>query len=164
MPRWAQLRQAVRLYVRDLPEVNALIDGEESSDALIDLFLLLAVEDWNQTPPLESRTLENHPAPRILLLSAVLELLRSAGIGQARNHLVYNDGGLTVATSDKTAMYQSWMQQIQSEVEEKKRKIKRYNNINACYDGIYSDYWSIAAWTQAGLTGSIANGISGALV
>ena len=86
----------VRDYMRDFPEFNALVDGEETSDGLISLCADLAADDFSSTmPPIGNFTVETHPSLYLLLLGTVIQVLRSAGILQARNNLNYSDGGLT---------------------------------------------------------------------
>ena len=54
---------SVRAYIRDEANVNALLDGQETSDTLIELCAELALDDFNVTPPLIGNyTLDTHPS------------------------------------------------------------------------------------------------------
>lgn len=139
----------VRDYMRDFPEYNALVDGEETSDGLINLCADLAADDFSSTmPPIGNFTVESHPSLYILLLGTVIQILRSAGILQARNNLNYSDGGLTVATSDKAQMYQAYAQWLMQEYEHKKRNLKISLNAAGGWGGIQSEYSWVGAYGQ----------------
>ena len=43
--------QKVRDFMRDESSFNALLDGKETSDTLIEFSAELALDDWNSTPP-----------------------------------------------------------------------------------------------------------------
>jgi hypothetical protein len=139
----------VRDYMRDFPEYNALLDGEETSDGLISLCADLAADDFTNTmPPIGNFQVENHPSLYLLLLGTVIQILRSAGILQARNNLNYSDGGLTVATSDKAQIYRAYAQWIITEYEHKKRNLKISLNAGAAYGGVRSEYSWVGAYGQ----------------
>ena len=68
-------------------------------------------------------------------------MLRSAGILQSRNELVYSSGGVSVRIFDKTQNYQSWIAQFVAEYERKKTNYKMSLNINnAMAGGVMSEY------------------------
>lgn len=139
----------VRDYMRDFPEFNALVDGEETSDGLISLCADLAADDFSNTmPPIGNFTVESHPSLYLLLIGTVIQILRSAGILQARNNLNYSDGGLTVATSDKAQIYMGYVNAMVGEYEGKKRNLKISLNAAGAYGGIRSEYSFIGAYGQ----------------
>jgi len=141
--------EQVRDYMRDFPEFNALTPGEETSDSLINLCADLAADDFSTTmPPIGQFTVESHPSLYLLLLGTVIQILRSAGILQARNNLNYSDGGLTVATSDKAPIYQAYANWIIGEYERKKRTLKISLNAGTAYGGVRSEYSWIGAYGQ----------------
>ena len=41
----------VRMYLRDFPELNRLVDGYESSDRMLAWAVIDALDDFNNTPP-----------------------------------------------------------------------------------------------------------------
>lgn len=139
----------VRTYLRDVVEFNALLSGEETSDGLISLAADLAADDFTNSPPLIGLyTVESHPSLYILFLGTLIHVLRSAGLLQARNNLNYSDGGLTVATSDKSPMYQAWANNFFQEYESKKRTYKMAINAESAYGGVRSEYSWIGAYGQ----------------
>ncbi len=139
----------VRDYMRDFPEFNALVVGEETSDGLINLCADLAADDFSNTmPPIGVFTVETHPSLYLLLIGTVIQVLRSAGILQARNNLNYSDGGLTVATSDKAQIYLAMANALMTEYEHKKRNLKISINAGSAYGGVRSEYSFIGAYGQ----------------
>jgi hypothetical protein len=132
----------VRAYLRDFPELNRLIEGVESSDPHIVEALEDALEDWNLTPPLLRKvTLENHPAPRLLVKKAAMSTLDSVIPLQMRNQVSYSDGqGTSVSTSDKAPAYQSEIRRISDQYEQAKLRFKIAKNIDDGWDsGVASE-------------------------
>ena len=137
-----QARRLLRLFLNDTPELNRLIRTEESDDPKLDLAIALAVDDFNVTPPLlQNYVVENYPSLYLLIYGASIQTLRSAGILQSRNELVYSSGGVSVRIFDKTQHYQSWIAQFVAEYERKKQNYKMALNIsNAMAGGVPSEY------------------------
>jgi hypothetical protein len=70
----------VRAKLRDYPELNRLVAGQENSDRLIGLALMETVDDYNTTPPpLEHKKLSNFPNVSLLIQGAVVKVLQSLG-------------------------------------------------------------------------------------
>lgn len=131
----------VRSFIRDEKNLNALLDGEETSDTFVKFAGELALDDFNTTPPLIGNfNLSSHPSKSLLLLATVIYILKSAGVLQSRNQLDYASGGVTVATSNKTPLYQSWVQVMMQEYEAKKANLKKALNAEAAYGGVSSEY------------------------
>jgi hypothetical protein len=143
-----------RDFIRDVPALNALLDGVETSDTLIGFSLELALDDFNTSPPLIGNyQLETHPSQSLILMSTILWILKSAGLMQSRNQLDYSAGGLTVATSNKTPLYQSWINIFMQEYEAKKANLKKSINAEAAYGGVHSEY------TQVNFGGGLLYGL-----
>lgn len=123
----------IRAKMRDYAELNRLISGRESSDRDIAVALMLALDDWNITPPfIDSVSLTNHPARSLLIDGAIIQLLQSVGLLQTRNHMQYSDGqGVQVSTSDKAPQLMSWLNLFTSTYEQKKFKFKQAENLRA---------------------------------
>lgn len=140
----------VRDYLRDHPQFNALqLNDFETSDAVVSLCADLAADDFSTSPPLIGRfSVENHPSLYLLFIGTVLQVLRSAGLMQARNDLNYSDGGLTVATSNKSPIYKAWADMYYAEYEQKKRTLKISINASSAYGGVASEYMFIGAYGQ----------------
>ena len=134
----------LRKFLRDIDELNKLLDGKESSDSQLRMAIEDALDDWNITPPLIAKvTLENHPSRRLLIRGAAIEVLTSAGIFYARNRLNYSDGGITVAVFDKSQDYAAWANKFAADYERKKLETKKAQNIAAGWGGVQSEYYEI---------------------
>lgn len=137
-----EARRLLRLFLNDTPELNRLIRRQESTDEKLDLAILLAIDNFNITPPhLGDVTVANFPSIFLLIYGASIQVLRSAGLLQSRNELVYSSGGVSVRIFDKTQLYQSWIAQFVAEYEMKTRNFKLAANINqSLASGVSSEY------------------------
>ena len=141
---------AVRAFMRDYPELNRLIKGEEHSDRLIAWAIIDALDDFNSTPPMTGFGLSNFPSKHLLLRGTVISLLESVGLLMTRNHLTFSDGGIQVGVSDKTPLIQSWIQMFTNKYEQKKAQLKVAINIeNGWGGGVHSEY----SWTSGSYGG-----------
>jgi len=142
--RQQEARRLLRLFLNDTPDLNRLIRTYESTDEKLDLAMLLAVDDYNVTPPLLSTSqVSNFPSLYLLIYGASIQVLRSAGLLQSRNELAYSSGGVSVRIFDKTQLYQSWIAQFVAEYERKKQNFKIALNINSALAGGVSSEYSI---------------------
>ena len=144
-----EARRLLRLFLRDTAELNRLIRREETNDARLDLAIMLAIDDWNITLPiLESVNISTYPSIYLLIHGAAIQVLKSAGLLQARNQLDYQAGNLTVRLSNKSALYSQWLMQFAQDYETKKSGLKKYLNIEGGWnEGIPSEYSSIGWYT-----------------
>jgi len=136
----------VRLFTRDFPELNRLIEGEESSNRMIAWAIIDALDDWNTTPPfLNPISVADFPGRHLLCRGAVISLLESVGLLQTRNHLTFSDGGLTVSVSDKAPLLMQWISMFKASYEDKKRRVKASMNVEMAFEGAgaYSEYFVI---------------------
>ncbi len=140
------VRQHLRTFLRDFPEENRLVAGEENPDSVLDLGILLAVDDFNfATAPLIGQyRLENFPSLHLLILGAAIQVLRMAGIMSSRNFLNFSAGGVSATISDKTAAYQSWINQLQADYEAKKNGVKMFINLSQAWGGVATPYSGLA--------------------
>jgi hypothetical protein len=128
-----------RLFMRDFPELNRLVAGEETDDRMIAFCCMEALSDFNSEPPhLGFYTFEMfvqkgwvHP----LRNGTICQILHTIGLLQTRNHLPFSDGGLNVAVSDKTPLLQSWIQLFCNKWEMWKSKAKVSQNIAGILTG-----------------------------
>jgi len=150
-PTFNQFVAGVRLYMRDYPELNRLVAGEESSGRMIAFAVLEALSDFTAHPPnlgvfsfeyFLARGWTHH-----LRIGTICRLLEMVGILQTRNHLPFSDGGLNVAVSDKTPLLQSWIQLFERRWETWKERTKISENIARCMgtggEGLASEYFAI---------------------
>jgi hypothetical protein len=137
----------VRGYVRDFPELNRIIHGEESSNRLIEYCVRLAIDEYNTTPPLTRFPLQQFPSRTILLQLTLLYLLQSVGILHSRNRIAYNDGGFSVETEQQDTLYQNWINLIRSQVMPRLQRLKVAINIESGWGaGVGSEYGWIHGW------------------
>lgn len=140
-----------RLYMRDFPELNRLVAGEESDDRMIAFAVLEALSEFQSEPPdLGVYAFEDFMTrgwAHMLRLATICHLHHMVGILQTRNHLPFSDGGLNVAVSDKTPLLQSWIQIMCSRWQQWKGRIKAAENIrNVINDGtggVSSEYFAV---------------------
>ena len=139
----------LRQYLRDFPELNRLIDGQETSDRMLAWAVIDALDDFNNSPPhIGVYTVGNFPYKSLLLRGSVIAVLESVGLLQMRNQMQYSDGGITVSVSDKAPMIMQWINMLQSTYETKKLNYKISRNIQDAFqgDGIMSDYYFLGGY------------------
>jgi hypothetical protein len=142
--------QLVRLYMRDFPELNRLVAGEESSDRQMAWAVVDALADFNGTPHLTNYALEDllqRNQHHLLLRMTVESLIESVGLLQTRNHINYSNGGINVGVNDKTPLLMNWLQYFKATTEQKKQRVKVALNIEGILgpsnSGVFSELWSI---------------------
>jgi len=134
----------LRKFLRDIDELNKLLDRKETSDNQLELALDMALDDWNMTPPpLYLVDYTNFPSPNMLIRGATIQVLTSAGILYSRNKLDYSDGGITVRVSDQAQEYMAWLNMISNDYERKKLELKKAINLAMCWGNVYSEYSQI---------------------
>ena len=145
-----QFAGEVRGFVRDFPELNRLISGEESSNRMIRYCCELAIDEWNTTPPLSGHAITNFPSRVILLHLTMIHLLTSVGILKSRNSFAYSDGGFTVQTDEHDTRYQRWIQFFRSTGPASRHAIQQLKislNIQGGWDaGVGSEYGWLHGW------------------
>ena len=144
--------QVVRLYLRDFPELNRLIAGEETSDRMIAWSVFDAVSDFNSTPHVTNFSLDGLLAQNLqhlLLRMTAVTIIESVGLLQTRNHINYSTGGMNVGVNDKTPMLMNWLQYFKGFTEQRKQQVKVAMNISSILGGgqvgMHSEYWNVNA-------------------
>jgi len=152
-PGFSRFVAGVRLYLRDHSALNRLIKGEETNDRMIAWCVLDAISDFNGTPPdvgtwtfdaMMQRNLQS-----MLRTGTVIRVLESVGLLQTRNHLPFNDGGLSVSVSDKAPLLQSWIDRLKADWKPAVKETKIALNIESLLDGgcgVASEYFAISGW------------------
>jgi hypothetical protein len=139
--RFEKAKKYLRLFLRDTPQLNRLITGYESDDEMLTFALDMTIDDWNVTTPVIGNTnIGNFPSLSLLMQGAVIYVLKSQGIYQARNELNYQSGGSSFVRANKSNYYQSWMINLANEYELKKRNLKMQQNISNGWGGVASEY------------------------
>jgi hypothetical protein len=144
--------QMVRLYHRDLPELNRIVSGEESSDRQIAWAVVDALSDFNGTPHFTSLSLEDllgRNQHSLLLRMTTIALVESVGLLQTRNHINYSNGGINVGVNDKTPMLMNWLQYFRAFTDQMKQRVKVALNIEGIlgpsHSGVHSELWAVNA-------------------
>ena len=137
----------VRAFIRDFPELNRLISGEETSNRLIEYCAHLAVDEYNTSPPLTRHDISSFPSRTILLNLTLIQILTSVGILHSRNRFSYNDGGFSVETEQQETLYQNWIQLLRSQTMPRMQALKVAKNIESGWGGgVGSEYGWIHGW------------------
>lgn len=142
--------QMVRGYMRDLPELNRIVAGEESSDRQIAWAVLDALSNFNGTPHFTMLSLDDLlqlQQHHLILRMSAISLIESVGLLQTRNHINYSTGGTNVGVNDKTPMLMNWLGYFKSSTEQQKQRVKVAINIGGILgpgnSGLFSEYWAV---------------------
>lgn len=139
--RMERARRYLRLFLRDTPQLNRLIRKEESDNELLDFALEMTISDWNSTSPhIDHIDINNYPSLYLLMHGAVIQIMKSQGLYQARNELSYQAGGSSFMRFNKSSYYMNWMINLSNDYEIKKRNMKISKNITGGWGGIASEY------------------------
>lgn len=133
----------VRHFMMDYPEVNVLHDNVEVfSDDDIKKALDWSVENFNSEPPLHIRitSINDIPSSQLILMGATKWLLQSFIIGQQRNHLNYNDGGISIVDKDQHQHISQFLAAYNQEYKDLLARTKQYININEGYGDVLSQW------------------------
>lgn len=138
-------KEYLRLFLMDTEELNRLLRRKEIDDKRLDMAIQLCISDWNTTTPkIGTVTVASFPSLYLLIHGAAIQCLKMAGLYQSRNELTYSSGGSSFVRANKTAYYQSWIQNFSAEYETKKLNLKMQQNIESAYGGgFHSEYWMI---------------------
>lgn len=137
----------VRAYIRDFPELNRLISGEESSSRMIEYCAHLAIDEFNTMPPLTTYGISAFPSRTVLLYLTICHLLTSVGILKSRNRFQYSDGGWSSDTEQQDTLYMNWIQLLRGQVKPQAQSLKIAINIEGGWGaGVGSEYGWIHGW------------------
>jgi hypothetical protein len=140
----------VRLFVRDFPELNRLVAGEESGDRFIAWAVVDAIARFNGTPHFTALALEDlllRNQHHLLTRMTVESLLESVGLLQTRNHINYSTGGTNVGVNDKTPLILNWLQYFKATTEQRLQQVKVAFNIEGILgpgnSGVHSELFAV---------------------
>jgi hypothetical protein len=149
-PTFRAFVASVRFYMRDIPELNRLVAGEESGDRQIAWATVDALSDFNGTPHFTRYTLEDvlsRNLQYLLLRMTVCSLIESVGLLQTRNHVNYSTGGINVGVNDKTPLLMNWLQYYKAFTDQRKQHVKIALNIEGILgpsnSGVFSELWVV---------------------
>lgn len=124
------LTQMTRKFMNDFPHLNELRGVAECDEPDLRLYAVMALDDYNSSPPLITPvSFENHPSVQLLMLGTICYAFLSKGILQLRNNLQYNDGGIVVNIWDKGPAYAGNAASFGQMWEMKKLNLKRSINL-----------------------------------
>lgn len=138
-----QVVENLRLFLGDSPEENKLIAGFELNNDKLKLAVRLAMDEFNNTPPIMTFTVSTFPSLMVLLHGATVQCLIMAGLIASRNYLQFSDGGISEVMNDKTTQYQGHIQQltgILGNYKQKSDEIKIAINMESAWGTIGSPY------------------------
>ena len=146
--RMERAKRYLTLFLQDTPELNRLLRKEESNDEMKLFAIEMTISDWNSTAPfIDQVHIGNYPSLYLLMHGAVIQILKSQGLLQARNELNYQAGGSSFVRFNKSTYYMNWMINLANDYEVKKRNMKIAKNITKGWGGVASEYDRIGyAW------------------
>jgi len=131
--------QDIRTHMRDVEQRNDLLERVEFTDKEIEKALQFAVDRFQMIPPFVQTSI-----PRALvILGTMAQLLTAEAIAQARNHLNYQDAGISVSTDDKWSAYLQLGEQLRAQFESAAEQVKVSQNAEEAFGGSHSPYWGL---------------------
>lgn len=138
----------LRAFIKDTADLNRLERLQENSDLDLYRCLLNVLDEINyEIMPLSNYTEFSNIPPNILTMGGTIQALISNGILSARNTLTYSDqGGVTVQDYDKYGRYLNFFNLFLNRYMRAVQSWKQYQNIEAVWGGVGSDYATINMW------------------
>jgi hypothetical protein len=131
----------VRLYLRDTPADNTLLDDVEFSSVEVMAALRRPIDIFNETPPDLCRyTAATFPWREHWMQAAVGYLMQTAAYHYSRNELTYSSGGLSAVDKDKGRVYQQVAAEKIAEFKEWMMRKKVEMNMDMGYGTLNSPY------------------------
>jgi hypothetical protein len=150
--------EEIRMFMRDQPDYNILLDDIEFSDGDITRAMRLTVAKWNALPPITSLPDASLLNEWILLCGVCCILLKSEGLRQMRNQLQTQDGNIApVGLDEKESLYLKWSMVFCDEFERLARQAKIQQNLESILTAgpggagtgncLRSGYYYIGRWS-----------------
>jgi hypothetical protein len=131
----------IRVYTKDIPELNILLEGEEqSSEDLILLAERLTVSDFNSLPPMTVFQVKNFPSDVVLLYGILYHLAVSESEKQLRNQVTFQTQGMHASIDDKHSVYLQLAQTYKAMFTAQAKEMKQQMNMSAAWGGSFSPY------------------------
>lgn len=145
----------VRRSLRDYPELNRLTEGVEHSDRDIATAMLLALSEYNRTPPpLGNVRLAGFPHVELLVSGTIAYLFEGLAALETRNQAQFSDGVTTVRLSGNAQLLAQLAAQRKAKFSADLRASKISRNLAEAVEaigstGLGSDYETIAvSWLE----------------
>jgi hypothetical protein len=129
----------VREFVSDYAPNNYLIEGEEFTPTYVALCRDLAVDSYNEIPPLSSYNLTNFPSKSMLLYATLWKMYDGKAALLARNTMSYSDGGLQIPIEERMELYMSLAQNYRTQFMDSAQKLKIHLNMESGWSEVRSD-------------------------
>lgn len=134
----------IRLFTKDSPLSNILLEGaEQSSDALIELAMRLAVQLFNSVAPVTQYDIDTFPNDTILLYGTLYHLALGESERQLRNEINFNTQGMNVALDNKHQQYLSLATTYRQLFDAETKAYKTYLNTEEAWGEDFSPYSNI---------------------
>ena len=133
----------VRLFLRDFPQFNLLLDQVQFTNSEISKAVDFTVDNFNVIPPITSFSADIIPKS-LLLIGTVSWLLRSESFLQVRNQVTYSDGDISpIGIDDKAGLYSQLARELRDQFQIESQKFKIADNMSKAYGSVGSGYrWS----------------------
>lgn len=138
--------EEVREHIRDVPEANHLLDGEEFSNTRITLAMNIAIDKFNMFTPRSATNIFTFPSKYLLLYGTLGVMFEMQSALLARNTLSYSDGGIQIPVEERMQLYQSLAQMYNASFESQTRSMKIQDNIDGGWGSVPSDYSYMPLW------------------
>ena len=139
------LKEMVTAFCQDDPLLNVIIQSKtrrEFSDPLVRLAITLMVADFNQINITTGFTPKTFPpnTESVQVYGTIYHLLNSASLLQVRNHLPYNDTGLSIGQFAKSGEYAGLANSFKAQFEARALQVKHDYNMSQGYGCVPSQY------------------------
>jgi hypothetical protein len=138
--------EEVREHISDKVESNHLLDGVEFTNTRIELAMELAIGRFNMIIPLGNVNQYTFPNKGVLMYGTLALLFEGQAALLARNHMSYQDGGITIPVEERMALYRELAVMYGQAFEQSSRAIKLEANMNDGWGSVSSDYANFPIW------------------
>lgn len=138
--------EQVRAFIGDSVENNHLLDDVEFTDARITLAMDMALDSYNNMPPMTSDTIATLRSKAILLYGTLYHLFNGQTALAARNQMSYSDGGLTIPIEERFQFYDQIARTYQGMFAQAAKEHKIARNMEAGWGHQSSDYITFPIW------------------
>ena len=139
-------REDMRMFLRDFPENNILLDDVQFTSDELDRAISFALDEFNGTPPLTTINTENIPR-YLLMLGAAAWLMKSESFLQIRNQATYQDGDIApIGIDDKHQLYVAFSERLKAEWKDSVRLYKQALNMESAYGSVSSGYRNVGRY------------------
>lgn len=139
----------VRLFMRDIPDKNILLDDVEFTLDDINQGIRMVTSAYNAVTPITSLSTTSWPDSLryVLLLGVSWYLIKSCAFSQLRNQATVQDGDIApIGIDDKFPLYMQWHRELKNEWDILVRQIKTQKNLESAYGSLSSGYTNVSRY------------------